>query len=86
MFIGPPAAAIRAMGDKSAAKALMARAGVPLVPGYHGEDQDPTLLAREALEIGWPVLIKSSAGGGGKGMRAVHAAGDFAAALGARLS
>ena len=83
VFIGPPAAAIRAMGDKSAAKALMAPAGVPLVPGYHGEDQDPALLAREAARIGWPVLIKASAGGGGKGMRAVHAAGDFAAALAA---
>lgn len=81
IFIGPPAAAIRAMGSKSAAKALMARAGVPLVAGYHGDDQDPALLAREAETIGYPVLIKASAGGGGKGMRIVTAAGDFAAAL-----
>src|SRR4051794_6786030 len=66
VFIGPPPSAIRAMGSKSAAKALMERAGVPLVPGYHGEDQDPALLAREAARIGYPVLIKASAGGGGK--------------------
>ena len=71
VFIGPPASAIRAMGSKSAAKALMERAGVPLTPGYHGEDQDPQLLAREAARIGYPVLIKASAGGGGKGMRRV---------------
>src|SRR5512145_217599 len=69
VFIGPPAAAIRAMGSKSAAKALMQRAGVPLTPGYHGEDQDPGALAREAARIGYPVLVKASAGGGGKGMR-----------------
>ena len=68
-FIGPPASAIRAMGGKSEAKALMAEAGVPLVPGYHGADQDPALLAREAERIGYPVLIKASAGGGGKGMK-----------------
>ena len=65
VFIGPPAAAIRAMGSKSNSKALMEAAGVPLVPGYHGEDQDPALLAREAVRIGFPVLIKASAGGGG---------------------
>jgi 3-methylcrotonyl-CoA carboxylase alpha subunit len=83
VFIGPPASAIRAMGSKSAAKALMAKAGVPLVPGYHGIDQDPALLAREAKTIGFPVLIKASAGGGGKGMRIVESAADFVAALAA---
>ncbi|MDT7837396.1 acetyl/propionyl/methylcrotonyl-CoA carboxylase subunit alpha [Aquabacterium sp. OR-4] len=80
-FIGPPPAAIAAMGSKSAAKALMAQAGVPLVPGYHGADNDPALLATEAARIGYPVLIKASAGGGGKGMRRVDAPQDFAAAL-----
>jgi 3-methylcrotonyl-CoA carboxylase alpha subunit len=69
IFIGPPADAIRAMGGKSQAKALMEKAGVPLVPGYHGDDQNPALLAREADAIGYPVLIKASAGGGGKGMK-----------------
>ncbi|MDQ6629250.1 MAG: ATP-grasp domain-containing protein, partial [Pseudomonadota bacterium] len=81
VFIGPPVAAIRAMGSKSAAKQLMERAGVPLTPGYHGDDQDPALLAQEAGRIGYPVLIKASAGGGGKGMRRVDAAADFDAAL-----
>jgi 3-methylcrotonyl-CoA carboxylase alpha subunit len=81
VFIGPPASAIRAMGSKSAAKTLMEKAGVPLVPGYHGRDNDPALLAREAARIGYPVLIKASAGGGGKGMRRVDRAGDFAASL-----
>ena len=80
-FIGPPPSAIAAMGSKSAAKTLMAKAGVPLVPGYHGDDNDPALLAREAARIGYPVLIKASAGGGGKGMRRVDCAEDFAAAL-----
>ena len=80
-FIGPPPAAIAAMGSKSAAKTLMEKAGVPLVPGYHGADNDPALLAREAARIGYPVLIKASAGGGGKGMRRVDSADDFAAAL-----
>ncbi len=80
-FIGPPPDAIRRMGSKSAAKTLMAKAGVPLVPGYHGADNDPALLAAEAARIGYPVLIKASAGGGGKGMRRVDAAGGFAAAL-----
>ena len=80
-FIGPPPAAIRAMGSKSAAKALMQTAGVPLVPGYHGDDNSPALLAAEAARIGYPVLIKASAGGGGKGMRRVDDAADFAAAL-----
>ncbi|AZG07629.1 acetyl/propionyl/methylcrotonyl-CoA carboxylase subunit alpha [Pigmentiphaga sp. H8] len=83
VFIGPPAGAIRAMGSKSAAKALMESAGVPLTPGYHGDDQDPALLAREAARIGYPVLIKASAGGGGKGMRRVDRAEDFDAALAA---
>src|SRR6187401_423128 len=81
VFIGPPASAIRAMGSKSAAKSLMEKAGVPLTPGYHGDDQDPGLLAREAGKIGFPVLIKASAGGGGKGMRRVDKGEDFAAAL-----
>ena len=80
-FIGPPVSAIRAMGSKSAAKTLMAKAGVPLVPGYHGRDNDPALLAREAERIGYPVLIKASAGGGGKGMRRVDQGADFVAAL-----
>ena len=81
VFVGPPASAILAMGLKAESKRLMAQAGVPLVPGYHGEDQDPALLQREADRIGYPVLIKASAGGGGKGMRAVERAEDFAAAL-----
>ena len=80
-FIGPPAAAIRAMGSKSAAKAIMERSGVPLVPGYHGARQEVALLAEEAARIGYPVLIKASAGGGGKGMRVVEAAGELEAAL-----
>ena len=81
VFIGPPASAIQAMGLKAESKQLMEKAGVPLVPGYHGADQDPALLQREADRIGYPVLIKASAGGGGKGMRAVDKAEDFAAAL-----
>jgi 3-methylcrotonyl-CoA carboxylase alpha subunit len=81
VFVGPPPGAIRAMGSKAAAKALMERAAVPLVPGYHGENQDSAALAEEAGRIGYPVLIKASAGGGGKGMRVVTAAGDFQAAL-----
>ncbi|RYF13453.1 MAG: ATP-grasp domain-containing protein, partial [Comamonadaceae bacterium] len=81
VFIGPPASAIQAMGLKAESKQLMEKAGVPLVPGYHGNDQDPALLQREADRIGYPVLIKASAGGGGKGMRAVDKAADFAAAL-----
>ena len=81
VFVGPPAAAIRAMGSKAESKRLMEAAGVPIVPGYHGEDQDEVRLASEAARIGFPVLIKASAGGGGKGMRPVLAAGDFAAQL-----
>ncbi len=77
VFVGPPASAIRAMGSKSAAKALMERSGVPLVPGYHGAAQDMPLLAQEAGRIGYPVLIKASAGGGGKGMRVVDAPGGL---------
>ncbi|QBR42692.1 acetyl-CoA carboxylase biotin carboxylase subunit [Stenotrophomonas indicatrix] len=80
-FIGPPASAIRAMGDKSAAKALMAKAGVPLTPGYHGDQQAPEFLRAQADGIGYPVLIKASAGGGGKGMRKVERSEDFVDAL-----
>jgi 3-methylcrotonyl-CoA carboxylase alpha subunit len=80
-FIGPPPSAIRAMGSKSAAKALMEASGVPLVPGYHGAGQELAVLQEAAGAIGYPVLIKASAGGGGKGMRIVENAGDFASAL-----
>ncbi|MBL8911407.1 MAG: acetyl/propionyl/methylcrotonyl-CoA carboxylase subunit alpha [Archangium sp.] len=80
-FIGPPASAITAMGLKSEAKARMEKAKVPLVPGYHGADQSPALLQKEADRIGYPVLIKASAGGGGKGMRMVEKSADFLAAL-----
>lgn len=81
IFVGPPPGAIRAMGLKDAAKALMAKSGVPVVPGYHGADQDAGFLAAEADKIGYPVLIKAVAGGGGKGMRRVDAPDAFAAAL-----
>ena len=81
IFVGPPASAIRAMGLKDAAKTLMVEAGVPVVPGYHGAEQDPAFLALEAEKIGYPVMIKARAGGGGKGMRLVERAQDFAAAL-----
>ncbi len=81
VFIGPPASAILAMGLKAESKQLMEKAGVPLVPGYHGSNQDPALLQAEADRIGYPVLIKASAGGGGKGMRAVEQSADFMAAL-----
>ncbi|HEX4295278.1 MAG TPA: acetyl/propionyl/methylcrotonyl-CoA carboxylase subunit alpha [Rhizomicrobium sp.] len=81
VFVGPPPDAIRAMGLKDRAKALMAKAGVAVVPGYLGDDQRPEHLAGEAAKIGFPVLIKAVAGGGGKGMRRVDAAGEFAAAL-----
>ncbi|OWW21433.1 acetyl/propionyl/methylcrotonyl-CoA carboxylase subunit alpha [Noviherbaspirillum denitrificans] len=80
-FIGPPASAIRAMGSKSAAKALMEKADVPLVPGYHGDTQDADFLQGQADRIGYPVLLKASAGGGGKGMRIVEKSADFKAAL-----
>jgi 3-methylcrotonyl-CoA carboxylase alpha subunit len=81
VFIGPPPSAIAAMGNKSAAKSLMARAGVPLVPGYHGERQEAEYLHAQADSIGYPVLIKASAGGGGKGMRIVTAREHFSDAL-----
>lgn len=81
IFIGPPASAIRAMGSKSAAKNIMASSGVPLIPGYHGDDQSDDHLFAEAGKIGFPVIIKAALGGGGKGMRVVHNADDFRAAL-----
>jgi 3-methylcrotonyl-CoA carboxylase alpha subunit len=81
VFIGPPPSAIQAMGLKAESKQLMEKAGVPLVPGYHAANQDAALLKKEAGRIGYPVLIKASAGGGGKGMRAVDKAEDFDAAL-----
>lgn len=80
-FIGPPASSIRAMGSKSAAKTLMEQAHVPLVPGYHGDNQDADFLHGEADKMGYPVLLKASAGGGGKGMRVVEKSEDFKAAL-----
>lgn len=81
VFVGPPASAIKAMGLKDAAKALVQQANVPVVPGYHGSKQDPDFLRQKAYEIGYPVLIKAVAGGGGKGMRRVEKAADFDAAL-----
>jgi 3-methylcrotonyl-CoA carboxylase alpha subunit len=81
VFIGPPASAMRAMGSKSAAKSLMEKAAVPLVPGYHGDNQDADFLNREADRIGYPVLLKASAGGGGKGMRVVENSAAFKEAL-----
>ncbi|HUC50290.1 MAG TPA: biotin carboxylase N-terminal domain-containing protein, partial [Xanthobacteraceae bacterium] len=81
VFVGPPAAAIRAMGQKDQAKALMEKARVPIVPGYHGERQDAKFLKEKAYELGYPVLIKPSAGGGGRGMRRVDKHADFDAAL-----
>jgi 3-methylcrotonyl-CoA carboxylase alpha subunit len=83
VFIGPPVAAIEAMGSKSAAKRIMATAGVPLVPGYHGEDQSRDVLKKAADDMGYPVLLKAVAGGGGKGMRQVWTAAEFDAALAA---
>jgi acetyl-CoA carboxylase biotin carboxylase subunit len=81
LFVGPPAAAIRAMGDKANAKALMRAAGVPVVPGYDGDDQSKEGFAAEAGRIGFPVLVKAAAGGGGRGMRRVGSAGELAGAL-----
>jgi 3-methylcrotonyl-CoA carboxylase alpha subunit len=81
IFVGPTADMIRAMGSKSGSKTLMEKAGVPLVPGYHGEAQDDATLAKAADQIGFPVLVKASAGGGGRGMRIVRSAGELAAAL-----
>ena len=83
VFIGPPTGAIEAMGSKSAAKRIMEAAQVPLVPGYHGDDQDPAILKAAADAMGYPVLLKATAGGGGKGMRQVWAAAEFDAALAA---
>jgi 3-methylcrotonyl-CoA carboxylase alpha subunit len=81
VFIGPPAAAIEAMGSKSAGKIIMEKASVPLVPGYHGENQEPSVLKKTADEMGYPVLLKAVAGGGGKGMRQVWASEEFDEAL-----
>ncbi|MEY3729692.1 MAG: 3-methylcrotonyl-CoA carboxylase subunit alpha [Pseudomonadota bacterium] len=81
IFVGPTASAMRAMGSKGSAKALMEKAGVPLLPGYHGAEQDAAFLEGEAKRIGFPLVIKAVAGGGGRGMRVVRAAADFAAAL-----
>jgi len=83
VFVGPPVAAIKAMGSKSAAKTIMEEAGVPLVPGYHGDDQDPAVLKSSADQMGYPVLLKAVAGGGGKGMRQVWAGEEFDQALAA---
>ena len=83
VFIGPPVEAILAMGSKSAAKTIMAGAGVPLVPGYHGDDQNPDIIKQAANQMGYPVLLKAAAGGGGKGMRAVYSEAEFDEALGA---
>ncbi|MDP2437154.1 MAG: biotin carboxylase N-terminal domain-containing protein, partial [archaeon] len=81
VFIGPPSSAIRAMGSKSASKIIMEKAGVPCVPGYHGDNQDDAFLKQQAQRIGFPLLIKAVLGGGGKGMRIVHALEDFEASL-----
>jgi len=81
IFVGPPSAAIRAMGLKDEAKALMEKSGVPVVPGYHGSKQDPAFLKNKAYETGYPVLLKAVAGGGGKGMRRIDKALDFEASL-----
>ena len=81
VFVGPPASAMRAMGSKSAAKTLMEKSNVPLLPGYHGDRQEADFLADQATRIGFPVVIKAVSGGGGRGMRVVTAAADFAAAL-----
>src|SRR5271165_3613729 len=81
IFIGPAAKTIRLMGSQSSAKALMQSSGVPIVPGYHGADQSIATLAQAADRIGYPVLVKAAAGGGGRGMRLVHAAGELAEAL-----
>ncbi len=81
VFVGPPPAAIRAMGDKASAKARMEAAGVPCAPGYHGDDQGFARFAKEAERIGFPVMVKASAGGGGRGMRIVGDVGELEAAL-----
>jgi 3-methylcrotonyl-CoA carboxylase alpha subunit len=81
IFVGPPSGAIRSMGSKAEAKALVAKAGVPVVPGYHGERQEPDFLKQKAYEAGYPVLVKAVAGGGGRGMRRIDRALDFDASL-----
>jgi 3-methylcrotonyl-CoA carboxylase alpha subunit len=81
VFVGPPASAMRAMGSKSAAKALMEKSAVPLLPGYHGDRQEAAFLEDQAIRIGFPVVIKAVSGGGGRGMRVVTQASDFASAL-----
>jgi 3-methylcrotonyl-CoA carboxylase alpha subunit len=81
VFVGPTAEMMTAMGSKSGSKALMEKAGVPLVPGYHGEAQDDATLSNAANKIGFPVLVKASAGGGGRGMRVVNSAAELAAAI-----
>jgi 3-methylcrotonyl-CoA carboxylase alpha subunit len=81
VFVGPPASAMRAMGSKSAAKALMEKSAVPLLPGYHGDRQEAAFLEDQAIRIGFPVVIKAVSGGGGRGMRVVASATEFAAAL-----
>jgi 3-methylcrotonyl-CoA carboxylase alpha subunit len=81
IFVGPPAAAISAMGSKSASKAAMAAAGVPVAPGYHGDEQSPQRLMEEARRVGFPLIIKASAGGGGKGMQVVNSAAEVGAAV-----
>ncbi|MDA1076753.1 MAG: 3-methylcrotonyl-CoA carboxylase, partial [Proteobacteria bacterium] len=81
IFVGPAAESIRSMGSKIEAKRRVSAAGTPVVPGYHGDAQDDATLAAQALEVGFPLLIKASAGGGGKGMRIVTEQADFAAAL-----
>jgi 3-methylcrotonyl-CoA carboxylase alpha subunit len=81
VFVGPPPSAMRAMGSKSAAKALMEKSAVPLLPGYHGDRQDAAFLEDQAARIGFPVVIKAVAGGGGRGMRVVASAADFGPAL-----
>ena len=76
-FVGPPASAIRQMGSKSESKRIMEAAGVPILKGYHGDEQDPDFLLKQAREIGFPVMLKASLGGGGKGMRIVHTEAEF---------
>jgi len=80
-FVGPPASAIRSMGSKSEAKTIMENAGVPILPGFHGAESNPTILLAESKRIGFPVLLKASLGGGGKGMRIVQTEADFDEAL-----
>ena len=76
-FVGPPADAIRKMGSKSESKRIMEAAGVPILKGYHGDNQDPQFLLEQSRQIGFPVMLKASLGGGGKGMRIVHTEDEF---------